>query len=632
MHIPSRTMEEIVKPVLKVILARMSLNKQIIESISISLISHLREVKSWSARIDLYGMGKAQYTADSTIALDMIVAPRKFLNHMKQCKKVDEMYLLEDNENYLLLGSPGSGKTTTLKRLAHLVLSMTPPSSQDVWQYPIVVRLRRIDHSFPLFMTLARIVGIKYKMKKVERVREVVREHKKWDKFNQKLITEIKRELQSYITNEPYVGDVPLENLISEVLNETHAFLLLDGLDEISTGLRQDLERDIQILASKTPDCKIIVSCRTGEYSPSHKLEGFSILEMCPLDEKQVLTIASKWLDDSGLFLEKLNDTPYQDLLNLPLFLTQLIILYINKGYLPDRPSSVYKQIIRLLLEKWDEERHIKRISHYAHFDTERKLEFLSSLSYHLTYKYKLKYFRTEDLVRIYHDIYLSFDLPKDDARKVAQEIETHTGIIAEGADESYEFSHLSLQEFLCAYYLVREPFARHFIDYLTEYPSPIAVAVSLSSDPSNWFASIILDDIKFGRIDRDSIRRLLSRIIQERPNFGVSHLLGLAMIRLINRFEVESLSFIKYLLETEGGKRSLSLALPYFKVNFEKSNSEYYWLDQSGLYWGDYGFHKPPSGPLHRKHIDMLMKSSFVSLEKLKTPSGEHGRFITIF
>ena len=45
-------------------------------------------------------------------------------------------------------------------------------------------------------------------------------------------------------------------------------------------------------------------------------------------------------------------------------------------------------KIVNLLLEEWDEQRGIKRLSNYSSFEIDRKLEFLCRISYELTVEY----------------------------------------------------------------------------------------------------------------------------------------------------------------------------------------------------------------------------------------------------
>jgi len=187
--------------------------------------------------------------------------------------------------------------------------------------------------------------------------------------------------------------------------------------------------------------------------------------------------------------------------------------------------------VIELLLREWDAERRITRLSKYAQFDARRKVAFLAAMAYEITYRIKVKTFSRDELGRAYAAVRDRFDLPDDEVEQVVQELETHTGLIAYAGESRYEFSHLSLQEYLCADYLVRDQFASNLILYLHEYPSPVAVAVSLSSNPSAWFAALILRFSHY--LQPVSVQAFAARLLVERPLFAVFEGMGYAFIKL---------------------------------------------------------------------------------------------------
>lgn len=520
---------------------------RVAESASKSLNRHIEDALRWSETIQFYGMSQAEDVESLTIELQLDTVPRKFRGINTKTSKITELSLLTDDNNYLLLGDPGSGKTTTIKRLVRFILLEEPVSPSDLWQYPIVIRLREIEEVEPLEAILAGIFGLSFELVHYEKK---VQEPDAFGKYRW-----VVKEFTRYEHQGLILGDI-----VAEILNRTRALVLLDGLDEISHEKRSLLDGSISDLARKLTASKLIVSCRSGDYT--QQLEEFNTVELCPLELDQVDAITSKWLPGQEDFLGRLRSLPFHDLATRPLFLCQLIVFYRNTGYLPDKPSVVYRTIIRLSLEHWDEQRRVKRKSRYASFDPEQKIDFLSALSYHLTYKVKVKRFSEELLVEAYIKICQPFSLPKAEARLVAREIESHTGIILESGGDHYEFSHLSLQEYLCAYYLIREPFARKIGAYLSEYPAPIAVAASLSANPSKWLAALILNRSETFNLSAVTVSSLLSRLVQERPQFQHSLYLGFALIKLAVLFQDTVLKYILELLQNSEVRASLSNAL----------------------------------------------------------------------
>ncbi len=590
---------QVIKSLFKIIEGHELSWNQSEDTIESCLGRHMTQLNNWSSRIQSLEMSAAEGTDDSTVELTLDTVPRKFRGP-RVTEKVGESHILNDDCNYLLLGDPGSGKTTTVKRLVRRLLTTESASDGDRWQYPLVVRLRDLSGEIPLTVVIADILGLKYE--KEDEGRGDVSEH---------------------------VTVKKLEEIVPGVLSSTNAILFLDGLDESSQDQRIRLERSISKLTLSLPAGKVVLTCRSGDYV--RRLENFDVLELCPLEEIQITTIVSKWITDPSEFLGKVRGLPFHDLATRPLLLNHLIVLYRNSGDLPDQPSEVYRRTVRLLLEDWDKQRGVRRRTKYAGFDPERKIDFLSALSYHLTFKSKTKIFRTADLVDAYEAICARFHLPEKEASAVASEIETHTGIIVDAGSYSYEFSHLSLQEYLCAYYLVREPFADHFTDYLAQYTAPLAIAVSLSSNPGNWFAGLVLNKKSERSLQPSNIVSFLSRLKQERPAFNYSRHLGFAIIRLLFIDEDAVMPELEELLDSKEVASSLGDALRWYFVDTRGDNlmnlgdgaSRLLIKRKTGLTM-EFDFSYPESGWLSDGVFSRLLRIG--GLEVVRDPTGtEH-------
>ena len=166
-------------------------------------------------------------------------------------------------------------------------------------------------------------------------------------------------------------SDVRLEIAIADILNQTKAIVFIDGLDETPYDQRETIERSIVALREKLRSSKIILTCRSGDFNTT--LPGFRLVELCPFTPEQIRTVLRKWLRADKEFFDRLKDVPYADLANRPLFLCQLIVVFQNSGDLPEKLASIYRAIVRLALEEWDRQHHIKRRSRYAGFLTEEQ-------------------------------------------------------------------------------------------------------------------------------------------------------------------------------------------------------------------------------------------------------------------
>jgi hypothetical protein len=211
-----------------------------------------------------------------------------------------------------------------------------------------------------------------------------------------------------------------------------------------------------------------------------------------------------------------------------------------------------------LLLEDWDNQRGVTRQSRYAGFDVDQKLDFLSALSFYFTVERKSMRFTTHDLETAYGRVCAKFRLPSNQATLVAAELEAHTGIIV-ASGNGFEFSHLSLQEYLCGYYLVRQPFGEAIARYLHDYPAPVAIAVALSSDPSEWLAQAVS---RAGVLDNpQSVRSFVQRLGLEHPLFSRSLRLGDAILKLMAKAGQDSADFFRQLLRDPTVREMAELA-----------------------------------------------------------------------
>ncbi|MCK4831069.1 NACHT domain-containing protein [bacterium] len=521
--------------------------------VSEAIDNHLSDVVEWVTNVQFLGMSSPQLTEQATIALDLYTQSRRFQIAMDPATKIKENDILSTPHHILLLGEPGSGKTTTFKRLALFMLREEPVDENDILQFPMVIRLRELLEGQNLFQEIANLFGL------VAEPREIIIYLDERDEQGRPYKKEIKR-------TEFRIGTGRIENVVPKFLNDGHVLLLLDGLDELRSSFREKITQEITQLSRSLTTSKIVVSCRSGDYT--RQMDGFTVLEICPLSRSQILAIKDKWLgpDDTD-FMRRLKDLPFFDVANRPLLLTQLLFLYKRYGYFPEQPIQIYAKLINLLLEEWDAERGIKRTSKYAGFDPKRKSEFLALLAYRLYYSLEKTKFKEDDLITAYRSVCTRFRLPEGEAQHVAREIQTHTGIISIGPKDVYEFCHLSLQEYLCADYIVRAPLETLSPEYLVKYSAPLAIATTLSSHPSAWFGDLILNLRNLRFFDESSMASFISRILIERPSFEASEILGFAMLLLFKHYSGSSkvCLYLQRMLELTCIRESIARSLRWY-------------------------------------------------------------------
>jgi len=261
---------------------------------------------------------------------------------------------------------------------------------------------------------------------------------------------------------------------------------------------------ELKDLSKSLDNVNFLITSRGADFK--YRIENTEIYEISELSNDQITEFSEKWFEDDKLsktFLKELYEkTPYRDFYRRPLLLTHLAGIYSKSREIPDKPKLIYQTIIDLVLKEWNEIQGVKRTSKYASFTVNRKREFLSALAFYLTIKYERSVFTNNILRETYELINNKFqELNLSEIDEVIEEIESHNGIIIKSGVDSFEFSHLTIQEYLVADYIVRGGSIRLSEKELVKIPYELAVAISLSSEPS-----ILLYDLIVEKIFRNNI------------------------------------------------------------------------------------------------------------------------------
>ena len=146
-----------------------------------------------------------------------------------------------------------------------------------------------------------------------------------------------------------------------------------------------------------------------------------------------------------------------------------------------------------MLLEDWDINRQVKRISSFASFDVYDKKQFLKHLSYELSVCYGKQYFTKTEVSAVFVTIAENFDgLTLKEMSWMLREIETHTGLFVRSG-EGFIFSHKSMQEYLFAMYLYEFPEIPRDKELLVRFPNELALSISFNENSSLYFSYLIL-------------------------------------------------------------------------------------------------------------------------------------------
>jgi len=464
---------------------------------------HVQQGRSWAGDVGVQDLIRARPLRDVFVELDLNTKPLRTRGRAEPDRSFRISDLPNVPGNIVLIGDPGAGKTTSLKKLLMLI-SDAAPTSQSI---PILLRLRRLETRSSLVSELLTTLGL------FVGVREEFADYK----------AQVQR------------------RMLAKFLDDIGATVLLDGFDELPRNLVPVALADLEDLIHLCCNARFIITSRSGAFD--YSIPKSTVLEISPLSNEQIRAIATKWLSGRGTeeFLKQLRMAPFYGSEVRPLSLIQLCHVYDRTGRIPDRPKAIYRLICRLFVEDWDSYQRIRRESQFDEFDADLKQEFLEAVAFRLAADGHRGYFTHEHLRDAYLAIHDRFALPRNAASRVAEELEAHTGLILESGLDGYEFFHLSLQEYLAAEYIVKAGYRN-----LTEWPlarlaNEYAVAVALSSEPSAFLGEVVKYGIVKCTPDTDvrapqdpSIPAFVTRLTIERPSWTRHVLLGASYCLLL--------------------------------------------------------------------------------------------------
>jgi Cdc6-like AAA superfamily ATPase len=506
-----------------------------------SIAYHLKEVETWSSMVSFRDLKKAKFTTDVFINLDLFVYPKRVRIHPEE--QIDSIPLKNifdhSPSHFVLFGQPGMGKTTSMKYLCQLLLHDENYQAER-FSFPVLIKFRDLKPDASIIEEIYNILGLR-----VEFSKELSKDEKQdvaaVKRLKEKLVTGMLEEFKVLLILDGF-DELTHEGRREGVLNPTRGEddSYLDRRDEVTreiTTRRDEVKREITILASHLEKATMIVTSRTGDFD--YSIDNLERYEISPLTPQQISDFAFKWLNDetkAADFLEKIYGSPFKDTTIRPLTIAHLCAIYDRIGEIPDKPKTVYRKIVSLLLEDWNQENAVRRTSKYATFDVYRKFEFLCQLAYELTTSLQQTVFSTDDLSRVYESIYRDYDLVRHERAQVVSELETHTGLFVQSGYNSFEFAHKSLQEFLTADYIVRLPGGIGDNDTFLKLPSELAIAVTLASKPSEYFTMLVNRLATLGP-SIEFISTFINRLIVEKPDFNSSFEVSLSVLRLYSTY-----------------------------------------------------------------------------------------------
>lgn len=331
--------------------------------------------------------------------------------------RVPGFQAVRDKKLLMILGRPGAGKTTFLKRLAIAALDG-----------------EFLGDRVPVFVTLKEFA----------------------ETINQP-------GLLNFAAG--FTAPNSSRNDFEALLDAGRALILLDGLDEVMEKDHDRVIREIRTFAETCSENHIVITCRIA--AREYIFQQFTEVEMADFDDAQIQSFAHKWFSTKEnnpesttgkLFWNELESRkPVKELATNPLLLTLLCLEFDESAAFPQSRAELYERALNVLLAKWDGQRRIKRDEVYKGLSLKRKETLLGQLAM-FTFERGDYFFRehiaTKQIEQFIRNLPGASEDPEAllvDSGAVLKSIEAQHGLLAEPATGIYSFSHLIFHEYFTA-------------------------------------------------------------------------------------------------------------------------------------------------------------------------------------
>jgi predicted NACHT family NTPase len=339
-------------------------------------------------------------------------------------KRVPGLDAVKFHSKLMVLGKPGSGKTTFLKHIA----IQCDRSEFEANKIPIFIPLK----------TFAEIANF---------------------------------DLLEYISDEFASCGVEARSKTESALSQGRGLILLDGLDEVPESNSDAVVKQIRQFVRKYYNNQFIITCRIAASKYRFHEEAFTCVEVADFNYEQIAAFAANWFVAffhnleagqalASQFVEKLKMNKNQQIRELavtPILLNLTCLVFQAKADFPSNRSKLYEEGLEIMLRKWDETRGIQRDEVYRNLNLCRKQHLLAFVAA-ITFEHGDYFFEKNTVQQVIAD-YLTH-LPDGttdrvqlemDSAVVLKAIEAQHGLLVERARGIYSFSHLTFQEYFTA-------------------------------------------------------------------------------------------------------------------------------------------------------------------------------------
>jgi len=266
-----------------------------------------------------------------------------------QEKFVSALEAAAQTRRFVLLGDPGSGKSTFARRLAGWVAdsqlkAVEGPPGFPTNLLPVMLALRDLAPRLEEIADYDQLSGAKQETCLLNAFYATLR-----------------ADLQAWGV-EGFYPEIP------ETMQSGQVLLVLDGLDEVAYHLRQRVGQAVSVLARRLKPAWFMVTCRVRSYAGSAELPGFQAYTLRPFTEEKICGFVAAWYHTQfllGRYNQQQADQKaenlaqaalggdLQELSSNPMLLTTMAIIHQREIGLPSERVRLYKLAVEVLLRRW---------------------------------------------------------------------------------------------------------------------------------------------------------------------------------------------------------------------------------------------------------------------------------------
>lgn len=312
----------------------------------------------------------------------------------------------------VVVGPPGSGKTTMLKYLT-LKICKENINKQEKIKIPIPVRLREFVQG-------------------TNSLRDYINDV--FEKF----------------------GFPKAKKFIEKDLGQGKCMLLLDGFDElIGRKTQSKVSQEIHRFIKKYDRCRVLVTSRFA--ASLEDLQDFTRLEILEFNNNQIKRFITNWFGPSDkvkanvLLNLLMNNKDLEAFAKNPLMISIIAILIDTDYELLYKRSDLYKRMIDIMLGEWDAQKKIRN-----HFSLRTKKLILRKIAFRNHSRQRRTMTEKEILEEIErHSFWIGYE--KEKSRLLLEEISQRSYILRQLFKDTYDFLHIFFQEYFTALELIEQ-------------------------------------------------------------------------------------------------------------------------------------------------------------------------------